>query len=153
MSRHQELPNYSIFNDCGFSVNCDHVLTCFGCRPQGGENDLNHLSLVFLQVIGQFAANLEKPLPPPAVKQPPNHRIVVPTSAAPATRPRGPASRAARATPSPRGTGTAPRQSPNYYAYDRQTNPTTRCTLQLFEGFDCDGMIGPSFSSDAKKAL
>ncbi|KAH6617365.1 hypothetical protein F5144DRAFT_596400 [Chaetomium tenue] len=40
-----------------------------------------------------------------------------------------------------------------YYAYDRQTNPTTRCTLQLFEGFDCDGMNGPSFSSDTKKAL
>ncbi|KAK4156589.1 hypothetical protein C8A00DRAFT_30555 [Chaetomidium leptoderma] len=40
-----------------------------------------------------------------------------------------------------------------YYAYDRQTNPTTRCTLELFEGFHCDGMSGPEFSSDTKTAL
>ena len=40
-----------------------------------------------------------------------------------------------------------------YYAYNKQTNPTTRCKLQLFEGTDCDGMNGPQFSVDTKKAL
>jgi hypothetical protein len=40
-----------------------------------------------------------------------------------------------------------------YYAYNSQTNPTTRCKLQLFETTDCSGNQGPFFSVDTKKAL
>ncbi len=40
-----------------------------------------------------------------------------------------------------------------YYAYNSQTSPTTRCKLQLWESTDCSGNQGPFFSVDTKKAL
>ena len=43
--------------------------------------------------------------------------------------------------------------SVEYYAYNSQTNPTTRCKLQLFDSPDCGGFKGPYFSVDTKKAL
>lgn len=38
-----------------------------------------------------------------------------------------------------------------YYAYNSQTNPTSRCKLQLFETVDCSGNQGPFFSVDSRK--
>jgi hypothetical protein len=41
-----------------------------------------------------------------------------------------------------------------YYAYNSQTNPTTRCKIQLSEMTDCSGHEeGPYYSVDTKKAL
>ncbi|RYP35689.1 hypothetical protein DL767_003710 [Monosporascus sp. MG133] len=40
-----------------------------------------------------------------------------------------------------------------YYAYNSQTNPTTRCKIQLFETLDCTSHQGPFFSVDTKKVL
>ena len=40
-----------------------------------------------------------------------------------------------------------------YYATNSQTNPTTRCKLQLFDSTTCDGIQGPFYSVDTKKAL
>ncbi|KAK4038981.1 hypothetical protein C8A01DRAFT_47442 [Parachaetomium inaequale] len=63
----------------------------------------------------------------------------------------------------PGGTGTACHVIPSdhryqansieYYAYNSQTSPTTRCKLQLWESTDCSGNQGPFFSVDTKKAL
>jgi hypothetical protein len=44
-------------------------------------------------------------------------------------------------------------RSIEYYAYNRQTNPTTRCKLQLFETNDCGAAQGPYYSVDTKKNL
>ncbi|KAK4234584.1 hypothetical protein C8A03DRAFT_18544 [Achaetomium macrosporum] len=40
-----------------------------------------------------------------------------------------------------------------YYAYNSQSNPSTRCKIQLFETTDCSGNQGPFYSVDTKKAL
>ncbi|KAK4097341.1 hypothetical protein N658DRAFT_292885 [Parathielavia hyrcaniae] len=41
-----------------------------------------------------------------------------------------------------------------YYAYNKQTNPSTRCRITLYDAQDCGSVIkGPSYSVDTKKAL
>ncbi|KAK4126766.1 hypothetical protein N657DRAFT_175478 [Parathielavia appendiculata] len=41
-----------------------------------------------------------------------------------------------------------------YYAYNSQTNPSSRCKITLYDTPDCDTVIkGPSYSVDTKKAL
>ncbi|KAL2023357.1 hypothetical protein VTK56DRAFT_3095 [Thermocarpiscus australiensis] len=40
-----------------------------------------------------------------------------------------------------------------YYAYNRQSNPTTRCKPQLWDRTGCTGLSGPFYSVDTKKTL
>ncbi|GJN71259.1 hypothetical protein PCL_10748 [Purpureocillium lilacinum] len=42
-------------------------------------------------------------------------------------------------------------RSIEYYATNSQSNPTTRCKIQMFETNDCGGRQGPYYQVDTKK--